>query len=82
MELEAANDNQIDMVSIYFITFNSKEIVMVAKLKTSSSQNCTMIPYKINTGSDVNLMPIHRFKFVFPRVTNEHLVTTKRKELF
>ena len=63
IEQEATSDNQIDMVNINYIGFNSKQSVIVAKLKISSNQISIIIPYKINTGSDGNIMPICIFKF-------------------
>ena len=64
-EQEATNCNQIDMVNINSISFNSKQLVMVVNLKTSSNQNSTVIPYKIDTGSDGNIMPFHITKLYF-----------------
>ena len=49
----------------------------MAKLKTSSNQICTIILYKIDTGSYGNIMAIHIFKMLFSRVKKE-LVATKR----
>ena len=32
---------------------------------------------KVDRGSDGNIMPLHIYKKIFPRVTNEQLVATK-----
>ena len=50
-------------------------------LKTSVGQNSIIVPYKIDTGSDGNIMPEHIFKKLFPEVTNEQLATTKNKHI-
>ena len=76
---KVTNDNQIDMVDINFISFNSKQSIIVAKLKTSSNQNCTIIPYTIDTGSDGNKLPVYIFNILFPRVMTEQFEATKNK---
>ena len=58
---KATNGNHIDMVTINSIG---------SKLKTSSSQNSTIILYKIDAGSDGNIMSIHIFR-MFPKATKE-----------
>ena len=51
----------------------------MAILRTSSNQNNTIIPHKIDTGSDGSKMPIHIVKILFPRATKEQLESTKSK---
>ena len=51
------------------------------KIKSSSSQNSTLIPYKTDMGSDGNIMPIHIFKIFFPRAKTEKLAATKNKRI-
>ena len=41
IEQEATNDNQIDMENIHSTSFNSRQLVIVAKLKTSPNQSST-----------------------------------------
>ena len=36
-----------------------------------------MVPYKVDTGSDGNIMPLDIYKKLFPEITNEQLVATK-----
>ena len=38
-----------------------------------------MIPYKIDTGSNGNIMPMHIFKNLFPGLTNEQLAANINK---
>ena len=47
----------------------------------SSHQNSTIIPFKIDTGSDENIMPIHFFQNIVPRATKEQVVATKDKRI-
>ena len=36
-----------------------------------------MVPYKVDTGSDGNIMPLNIFTKLFPRPTMDQLATTK-----
>ena len=40
-----------------------------------------MVAYKIDTGSDGNIIPELMFKILFPKVTDEQLATTKNKHI-
>ena len=51
----------------------------ICKVKNLLSQNSATMPYKFDTGSDGNVMLIHKFKILFPRVTKEQLVATGNK---
>ena len=46
--------------------FHSIPSVIIAKLRTKSSQRAEICKYKTDTGSDGNLMPIKMFRMVFP----------------
>ena len=39
-----------------------------------------MVPYKEDTGSNKNILPLHIHKRLFPGVTKEQLVATKNKK--
>ena len=45
----------------------------------SAGQSNLMVPYKIETGINDNIMPLHMYKKLFPNITNEQLTTTKNK---
>ena len=47
--------------------------MITAKLETHTGDNKITIPYKIDTGSDGNLMPWYIFKKLFPRVKEAKL---------
>ena len=45
--------------------------VITANLKTFANKSGIIVPYKVDTGSDGNIMPLHIYKKLFPRVTSE-----------
>ena len=69
----------IEMVSVNSAQFNIDQSVLTAALKTLVGQNSMTIPYKIDMGSDSNIMPIDIFETLFPGVTNEQLAATVNK---
>ena len=50
--------------------------MLTAKLETFADNNNMAIPYKIDTGSDGNIMPWYIFKKLFPGVTDSQLAKT------
>ena len=67
------------MVNINSIIFNRQQSAIIANLKMLSSQVSIIIPYKVDTDSDGNIMPLHLCKKIFPRATKEQLGTAKIK---
>ena len=63
---------KIDMVNVNSISFNSECSIITANLKTSNLARMT-IPYKEDTGSDGNIMPLHVYKELCPRATKKQL---------
>ena len=59
-------ETDIDTVNINSVNFNSKCSVITSNLKTSSDQARVIIPYKVDIGSDGNIIPLHN---LFPRAT-------------
>ena len=47
----------------------------------SAGPNNIMVPYKVDTGSDGNIMPLHICKNCFLKITNEQLAATKNKNI-
>ena len=47
----------------------------------SAGPNNIMVPYKADTGNDGNIMPLHIYKKLFPKITNEQLVATENKNI-
>ena len=52
-----------------------------SKSKKLSSQVSIIIPYKVDTGSDGNIMPSHLYKKLCPWATKEQLEATKNKKV-
>ena len=69
VEQEAAQDsveeNNIDSVNINSIHFNKNCSVISVNLKTSAGPNNVVVPYKVDTGSNGNIMPLHIYKNCF-----------------
>ena len=47
----------------------------------SAGQSKILVPYKIDTCSNGNIMPLHVYKKLFPKATDEQLATTKNKNI-
>ena len=72
VEIEVApepNEEEIETVSINSIYLNRNQSLITAHLKTQVSKTATEIPYKIDTGSEGNIMPLHIFKKLFKNVS-------------
>ena len=54
--------NYIDTVNINSINFNTKHSVKAANPKTSSNQVSIIVPYKVDTSSDRNIVPLYIYK--------------------
>ena len=61
---DGAEENSIDVSSMNSIHFNNNHCVLIANLKTSAGPNI-MVPYKVDTGSDGNIMPLYIYKNYF-----------------
>ena len=70
-EPNQVEESHTDMVNINSIDFNSKYSVITANLKASPNKVVITVPYKVDTGSDGNIMPWHIYKKLFPRATKE-----------
>ena len=67
---------KVAMVNINSNSFNSKHSMITENLKTSNKVVIT-VPYKVDTISDGNIMPLHIYRKLFPRATNEQLWQTE-----
>ena len=61
---DSAEENSIDLVTTNTIHFNKKHLVITAKLKMSTGVNNVIVPYKVDRGSNGNIMPLYIFAFV------------------
>ena len=76
VEIEAAQEpieEEIETVSINSIYLNKNQSLITAHLKTQVRETATGIPYKIDTGSEGNIMPLHIFKKLFKNTPVEQL---------
>ena len=55
-------EGKIEEVSINAVYLNNKWLLIPAKLEMQVSKNTIKIPYKTDTGSEGNLMPLYIFK--------------------
>ena len=67
----------IKMVNINSVSFHSHHSTTKANLKTSSNKATTMVPYKVDMGSDGNRMLFNIFTKLFPSTTVGQLAATK-----
>ena len=65
------------MVNINSIRFNSNHSAIIANLKASSNTVVITVPYKVDTGSNGNIMPFYMYKKLFLRATVEQLAATE-----
>ena len=83
VEQEAAYDsaegNGIDLVNVNSIHLNKNCSVIPANLKMSAGLNNVIVPYKVDIGSNGNIMPLHMYKKLFLKITSGKLAATKRK---
>ena len=67
----------IKVVNINSVNFISNYSTVIPNLKTSSNKAMIMVPYKVDMGSDGNIMPFNIFTKLFPSTTTDQLVVTK-----
>ena len=65
------------MVNINSVSFNSNHSAIIANLKTSSNKATIAVPYKVDMGSDGNIMPFNIFTKLFPSTTADQQAATK-----
>ena len=68
VEQQTAQDsakNSIDSVNINSIHSSTNHSVITVKFKMSAGINNVIVPYKIDTGSDGNIMSLHIYKIYF-----------------
>ena len=63
------------------LKFHSMKSVIFTKLESSTNQKRAEIAYKIDTGSDENIMPFRFFRILFPRSTMAELNATINRSI-
>ena len=71
--VQDSQDEEIETVSINSIYLNKNRSLITAHLEMQVGKNTVEIPYKIDTASKGNIMPLYIFKKVFKDVTDEQL---------
>ena len=67
------NEEDIETVSINSIYLNRNQSLITAHLKMQVGETTTGIPYKIDTGSEGNIMSLYIFKKLFKNMPEEQL---------
>ena len=70
---QESQDEQKEIVSIDSVHLNRNQSVIMAYLDTFAGENKVKILYKIDTGSEGNIMPIYIFKKIFKNTMVEQL---------
>ena len=79
IELETPKEyskGEIEMVSVDSVHMNKNWSLLMAELEMCADDNKIIIPYKIDTGSQGNIMPWHIFKRLFKNITEAELKKT------
>ena len=66
-------EEDIETVSINSIYLNRNRSLITAHLKMQVGKTTTEVPYKIDTDSEGNIMPLYIFKKLFKNMTEEQL---------
>ena len=66
-------EGDIKTVSINSIYLNRNGLLITAHLITQVGETTTEVPYKIDTGSEGNIMPLYIFKKLFKNMPEEQL---------
>ena len=53
----------------------------MANLKMAAGHNKIVVAYKMDTGSDDNIIPFRVYKKLFPNITKEQLPETRNKRV-
>ena len=71
--VQKSQDKQIEIVSIDSVCLNRNQSVITAYLDTFAGKNKVEIPYKIDMGSEGNIMLLYIFKKIFINTMVEQL---------
>ena len=84
MEQEVSQEyteHDLEMVSINSVCFTKNYSMLTTKLEMYIGNKNMVIQYKIDIGSDGNIMPWYIFKNLFPRVIKSQLVKTIKNHI-
>ena len=80
-ELQECSEGKIETVNINSVHLNKNLSLLMAELETQSGCNSIVIPYKIDTRCEGNIMLLFIFKKLFRNVTQEQLKRTKKSHI-
>ena len=72
-KMQEINKGEPETVSIDSVHLNKNQSLITVKLEMQAGGNTIEIPYKIDTVSDSNIMPLFIFKKLFKNTTEEQL---------
>ena len=72
-DVQEVSRGEIETVSIDSVHLNENQSLLTVKLETQAGGNTIVVPYKVDTGSEGNIMPLFIFKKLFKNTTEEKL---------
>ena len=78
---EEYSKGKIETGSIDSVHMNKNQSLLTVDLEMHAGNNKIIGPYKIDTGSEGNMMPWHIFKRLFPSVTESELKKTVKMHI-
>ena len=82
LEVEGVQETQegkIETVRIDLVHLNRNQSLITAYLEMQAGENIIEIPYKIDTGSEGNIMPLYIIKKLFKNTTEDQLRKSIKK---
>ena len=70
-ESQECSEGELETVSINSVHLNKNQSLLMVELDTQAGDNSTVIPYKIDTRSEGNIMPLFTFKKLFKNITED-----------
>ena len=71
--MQEVNKGEVETVSIDSVHLNKNQSLITTKLEMQAGRNTVEIPYKIDTGSEGNIMLLFMFRKLFKNTTEEQL---------
>ena len=84
IEVETAqeySEGKIETVSIDSVHMNKDQCLLTSELEMHAGDNKIIVPYKIDTGSEGNIMPWHIFKRLFKNITEADIKKTIKRQI-
>ena len=72
-KMQKVSEGEIETASIDSVHLNKNLSLLTVKLEMQAGRNAIVVPYKVDTGSKDNIMPLFIFKKLFKNMTEEQL---------